>query len=230
MKPFVLVLACLAAPTALLAAQAVGSLPGKSPYEDLRGGQQLGIEGGYLSTARDPVGVGPKSGPYVGLRYDFHAGGPAYLTSRVFGVATSRDVLDFTKKRGFRNVGSRSSTLLGADGGLALALTGNRSWHRFQPMLQSSLGFASGIGDKVDVSKYSFGTRFYLTGGLGARYITGPRSELRGDITWFFWQLKYPETFRSTEGDSVSLRPTGSLSPWTRNRAMTLSWTWGIFH
>jgi hypothetical protein len=229
LKQLVVTVVCLAAQAAPIAAQAVGALPERSPYEDLRGGQRLGIEAGYLVTGHDPAGVGPKSGPFAGLRYDFHAGGPAYLTSRLFGVSTTRDVLDYTKRQAFRRVGTQSSTLIGADGGLAIALTGNRSWHRWQPVIQSSLGFISGVGDKPDVSGYSLGTRFYLTYGLSARYIISQSSELRGDIVWFYWQLKYPETYRSTDGDPVSIRPTGSLSPWTGGRAMTLSWTWGIF-
>jgi hypothetical protein len=229
LKQFAMTVACLASQAASLAAQAVGSLPEKSPFEDLRGGQRLGIEAGYLVTGHDPAGVGPQSGPIAGLRYDFLAGGPAYLTSRVFGVSTTRDVLDYTKRMAFRRVGTQSSTLIGADGGLAIALTGNRSWHRWQPVIQTSVGFVSGVGDKPDVSNYSFGTRFYLTYGLSARYITSRSSELRGDIVWFYWQLKYPQTYRSTDGDPVAIRPTGSLSPWTGGRAMTLSWAWGIF-
>src|ERR1700687_2224301 len=103
--------ACLASQAAPLAAQAVGALPEKSPYEDLHGGQRLGIEAGYLVTGHDPAGVGPRSGPLAGFRYAFHAGGPAYLTSRLFGVTTTRDVLDYTKRQAFRRVGAQSSTL-----------------------------------------------------------------------------------------------------------------------
>ncbi|HVT39162.1 MAG TPA: hypothetical protein VHE78_08950 [Gemmatimonadaceae bacterium] len=229
MKQFLMTAVCLASQAAPLAAQAVGALPEKSPYEDLRGGQRLGIEAGYLVTGHDPAGVGPKSSPLVGLRYDFHAGGPAYLTSRLFGASTTRDILDYTRRQAFRRVGTQSSTLIGADGGLAIALTGSRSWHKWQPVVQSSLGFISAVGDRPDVSRYSFGTRFYLTYGLSARYVISGNSELRGDIVWFYWQLKYPETFRSTDGDPVAIRPTGSLSPWTGGRAMTVSWAWGIF-
>jgi hypothetical protein len=229
LKTLVVALASCLLPAAPLAGQAVGSLPEKSPYVDLRGGQRFGLEGGYLWTARDPAGVGPQSGPYAGLRYDFLAGGPAYITSRLFGASTVRDVLDYTRKRSVRNVGTQSSTLVGLDGGLGLSLTGARSWHGWQPLLQGGLGFVTAVGDKPDVSHYSFGTRFYLSYGFSARYIISRNSELRGDLTWFLWQLKYPDTYRSTDGDPIAIQPTGSLSPWTAGRALTVSWSWGIF-
>jgi hypothetical protein len=196
---------------------------------DLRDGHRVGLIGGYFATSNDPASVGPKSGPIFGLRYDLHGGGPAYLFGRFYGVPTERDILDYTKKRAFRRVGTQASTIIGADVGLALALTGERSWHRWQPILQGGVGFASAVGDKADVSNYSFGTRFDISYGLGARYATGKRSEFRADIIWTLWQNKYPETFRSTDGDSVAIRPSGSLSPWTSNRAITVAWTWSVF-
>lgn len=228
MNKFLLAFACCVSSAAGLAAQAVGSTPENSPYQDVRGGQRLGLEAGYMVMARDPAGVGPQSTPYAGLRYDFHAGGPAYITSRVFGLSTDRDVLDYTKKAAVRHVGTQKLGVIGGDVGLAISITGDRSWHRLQPLLEGSGGFVSGIGEKEDVSRYAFGSRFYLTYGLGARYVTGKNSELRADLVWFAWQLKYPTTFQSTDADPVPIT-TGSLSPWTRNRTMTASWTWGIF-
>lgn len=228
MKPLSIAFVLLTPMIAPLGAQAVGSLPQQSPYADVRGGQRLGVDAGYIVMSHDPAGVGPKSAPFVAMRYDFHAGSLAYLTSRAFGASTERDILDYTKKAAVRRTGTQSSTLIGADVGLALALTGDRSWHRLQPFVATSAGFATGIGDKPDVSLYTFGTRFFLTYGLGARYITGRNSEIRADIVWYNWQLKYPETFRSTDGDAVAIHPAGSMSPWTHNRAMTVGWSWGI--
>lgn len=214
---------------AALCAQAVGTLPEGSPYLDLRGGQRAGIDIGYLSTGSDPAGVGPKSAAYVGLNYELHASGPVYLTSHLFGASTDRRMLDYTKKASVRDVGNRSSVLIGADAGLALALTGDRTWHGVQPLVHVGAGVVLGATDKRDVSQYAFGTHLLLSYGLGARWVTGPNSELRADVTWFSWQLKYPELYRSTEGDPVAIRATGSLTPWVRNRAMTLSYALGIF-
>lgn len=222
-------LTVLSARAAPVPAQVIGTLPEKSPFGDIRGGHRTGLVGGYMVTSRDPAGVGPRSGPLIGARYDLHAGGPTYLTGRVFGFSSGRDVLDFTKKAALRRVGTQTSTIVGTDVGLTLSLTGDRSWHSIQPLVHSGVGLAFALGDKLDVSQYRFSSQFSFSWGCGARWATGRNSELRADVAWYYWKLKYPVTFRSTEGDSIAIRPSGSMTPWTGNRAMTVSWTWGIF-
>jgi hypothetical protein len=212
-----------------LSAQVIGSLPEKSPFVDLRDGHRFGVTAGYLVTGRDPVGVNPKSGPLIGLRYDLHGGGPVYLTGRMFMVPSERDVLDYTKKAAQRRTGTQTCTIWGTDIGMALAVTGDRSWHSIQPLVHADIGLAGGLGDKADVSNFSFTPSFSFSYGLGARWVTGKNSELRADVSWHYWKLSYPESYKSTEGDSIPIRPSGSMSPYAGNRAMTVSWTWGIF-
>jgi hypothetical protein len=212
-----------------LRAQTVGSLPEKSPFADLRDHQRLGIVAGYLVTARDPVGVNPKGGPMLGLRYDLYAGGPVYLTGRLFASPSDRDVLDYTKRAAQRRVGTQNVTIWGTDVGLAVALTGDRSWHAMQPLVHLGFGIAGGLGDRPDISHFSFSPTFAFSYGVGARWVTGRNSELRADVAWFYWQVKYPETYRSTEGDPVAIRPSGPMSPYTGNRALTATWSFGIF-
>jgi hypothetical protein len=212
-----------------LSAQAVGHLPEASPFTDLHDGQRLGIVGGYLVTGRDPVGVNPASGALLGLRYDWYAGGPAYLTGRFFTVRSDREILDYTRKQAFRNVGTQTCNIWGADVGLGIALTGDRSWHKLQPLVNLGVGMAGGAGDKQDVSHFSFSPTFAFSYGLGLRWVTGRNSEFRADVSWYYWQMKYPDLYRSTQGDSVAIRPSGSMSPYVRNRALTLSYTFGVF-
>ncbi|MFI5310236.1 MAG: hypothetical protein ACHQQ3_03315 [Gemmatimonadales bacterium] len=212
-----------------LSAQTIGALPDKSPFVDLTDHQRIGVTAGYLVTGHDPVGVNPKSAPFMGLRYDLYAGGPVYLTARFFAAPSERDVLDYTKSAATRRVGTQSSTIFGTDVGIAVSMTGDRSWHAIQPLLHLGFGLAGGIGDKIDVSHFSFSPTFAFSYGLGGRWVTGRNSELRADVNWYYWQVKYPDLYRSTQGDPIAIRPTGSMSPYTGNRAMTVSWTMGIF-
>ena len=110
-----------------------------------------------------------------------------------------------------------------------MALTGDRAWHRLQPIVHTGVGLVFGLDDKVDISGYHFPPAFNLSAGFGTRYITGPNSQIRVDFAMYFWQVKYPDTFRSTQGDTAAIRPTGTLSPWTVNRSLSASWTWAIF-
>ena len=88
---------------------------------------------------------------------------------------------------------------------------------------------ASGIGDSFDVSDYIMGTSFQFSYGAGLRFVASPNSEFRLDLDQYWWELKYPTLYRSTQGDPVAIKPSGSLSSWTANTALTLGWTFYMF-
>jgi hypothetical protein len=220
-------LVCMSGP--VLGAQVVGTLPDQSPFLDLHESARLGIVAGWLVGGHDDVGVNAKSAPTLGVRYDLPIGGPVYATGMVFGATTSRAIFDYTKPAAARNVGTQSFALVNANVALALSLTGKRTWHHLQPLVNIGVGLASGLGDKADVSGYSFGTAFEFSYGAGVRYVTGGRSEFRLDINQYWWGLKYPPLYRSTQGDPIAIKPTGSLSSWTANSALTLGWSYRAF-
>ena len=218
---FALLLSCGSS----LAAQTIGSLPDKSPFLDLHDGMRFGLVAGWLATGSDPVGVGPKSAPMLGLRYDVAIGGPVYLTGSLFGTSTTRTVLDYTKSRATRDIGTQSTGLVNANVAVAMSLTGLRTWHHLQPLVNLGVGVVSGPGDKADISGYKFGTQFSFSYGLGVRYVTGHNSELRFDLNQYWWQLKYPDNYRSTQGDPIAIKAAGSLGAYTANTALTVGWS-----
>ena len=228
-KP-VAVLALLLGCAAAGGAQVVGSLPDKSPYLDIQDGQRLSVVAGWLQTGHDAVGVNAQSAPMYGVRYDLSVGGAAYISGLLFGANTSRTVLDYSKSAAHRNIGTQSFELIDASAQLALSLTGKRTWHRLQPLVNIGAGIASGAGDAVDVSGYVVGTSFQFSYGAGLRFIASRNSEFRLDLNQYWWELKYPPLYRSTQGDPVAIKPTGSLSSWTANTALTLGWTFYMFH
>ena len=96
-------------------------------------------------------------------------------------------------------------------------------------MIDLGVGIATGPGDKEDISGYGFGNRFSFSYGFGMRYVTGKNIEIRADLNQYWWQLKYPESYRSTQGDPVAIKPTGSLDSYTANTALTIGATIRIF-
>ena len=208
-----------------LAAQTVGSLPDKSPYLDLHDGMRFGLVAGWLATGTDAVGVGPKSAPMLGFRYDVAVGGPVYLTGSLFGLSTTRSVLDYTKSAAARNIGTQSTELVNANVAIAMSLTGRRTWRHLQPLVNLGVGVVSAPGDKADVSGFKLGTMLSFSYGFGVRYATGRNSELRFDLNQYWWQLKYPDLYRSTQGGPVAIKPTGGLSSYTANTALTIAWS-----
>jgi hypothetical protein len=116
------------------------------------------------------------------------------------------------------------------DVGFEVALTGERSWRGFQPLVNAGLGLIGGAWNDFDSGGYQPGTSALYTYGLAARFPTGRNGELRADIGWLVHQVRYPSAFRTTPlGNDVALRPGGSTTPLTTSRAITVSWTWGIF-
>jgi hypothetical protein len=208
-----------------LAAQTVGSVPDRSPYLDLHDGMRFGVVAGWLATGHDAVGVGPKSAPMLGLRYDLAVGGPVYLTGSLFGVSTTRTVLDYTKSAANRDIGTQSTGLVNANIAVAMSLTGLRTWRHLQPLIDLGVGITGAPGDKADVSGMKLGTMLSFSYGFGVRYSTGRNSEFRFDLNQYWWQIKYPDLYRSTQGDPVAIKPTGGLSSYTANTALTIAWS-----
>ncbi len=229
LRQALVVLSVAAAP--LSAQVVVGSEPDKSPLLDLNDGQRFGIIGGVLVTPTDPLRIGPKGGAALGVRYDLHLGGPVYVLVDLLGVPNSRNVIDPTKKAGARDAGTQSSMLLLSDVSLAMSATGERSWRGLQPLVHLGVGTATALGDKMDVGGYSMGTRFAFVGGVGLRFATGKRSELRCDASWYYWTLKYPDGYHTSHSaDSTAILPaTTKLNVGTWNQTITVSWTWSIF-
>ncbi len=225
MKKSFLMMALLASSAATAAAQTVGSLPDKSPFLDTGDKQRFGLVFGYLFTGKDAVGVAQKSAPAYGVRYDLAVGGPAYLTAEVFASRSTRAIFDYTKPAATRNVGTQTTGLINANIGLAVALTGTRSWHQLQPLFNIGAGIAGGLGDKADISGYQIRPGFSFFTGLGVRYITGKNSEFRADAGFYFWTLKYPDLYRSTQGDPIAIKPNGALDSFTANGLITIGWS-----
>lgn len=229
MKKSLLAVALLIATGASLGAQVVGTLPDQSPFLDVQDGQRLTAFAGWLVAGHDAVGVNARSAPMFGARYDLSIGGPVYVTGLLFGASTDRTVLDYTKAAAHRNIGTQSFALLDASVQLGVALTGKRTWHRLQPLVNIGAGVVGGAGDPGDISGYAFQTSFQFSYGAGLRFIASKNSEFRLDINQYWWELKYPPLYRSTQGDPVAIKPTGSLSSWTANTALTLGWTFYTF-
>jgi hypothetical protein len=208
------------APVALRAQ--VGYPPARSPFVDLEYRQQLSILGGYYGAKRDPVGVGPQSGPVFGVQYDLGFGGPVLLTTRVRSVASERTVIDPIRPAARRVLGTDRRPLTMADVGLTLALTGQRSYRGLVPLVHGGVGVASDFAG-ADPGQFKFGTSFAFAYGLGARYVPpGTRWSLRADLGNSLYRLRYPNTYSTPALDSTSVLPARArLTRWLNNTAIT---------
>lgn len=230
MRRFGSLLAALLLVSTNVAAQTVvGKLPTQSTLQDLNDGQRIGFFAGWLTTGRDPVGIRARSAPIMGLRYDLLMGAPAYLSMRLYGVKSDHEVVDVFSQGGSKRVGTASANQIGADASVEVSLTGERTWHGVQPLTRLGVGFIAGVANHFDASRYAPGTSVVYLYGLGARWPMAKNMDFRIDANWMAYQVRYPQSYRlTTASDTVGIRPSGSLTPLTTNRALTVSWTWGV--
>lgn len=208
----------------------VGYPPRESPFRDLRETQDVTVFTGWYRAKKDPARVAPQSGPIVGLHYSWRATGPANITFDVARVASERRVLDPEKPetcasadRECKYLGTWRWPVYMMDAGMALALTGARSFHRLVPELRGGLGLATDFHSKADVGEFAFGTRFAITWGAGVRWVPGNRFQVRADLLNRLYSIRYPTTYYLPADDGTSIFTIDqNRSAWLNNPAFTL--------
>ena len=201
----------------------VGSLPQNSPYRDVETSQEITFFGGHYSAGKDALNVAPHGGPLYGIRYEKHVGGPAFITGRWSHINTERFAVDPTKTGAAAQLGKKDVSVNLYDIGLALNVTGQKSFHHIVPIVNFGVGIAACGGCTVDPDPYRFGTPFAFSFGGGLRFVPGGRFQLRVDWNDFLYQLKYPtEYYQSTTGVGPTAPPKQARSFWKNNGAFTV--------
>jgi hypothetical protein len=202
-----------------LAAQ-VGHEPATSPYRDLEFRQELTPFGGYARARVDPAGVLPQSASITGLHYELYLAGPVSLTSDVSAMFSDRTVIDPTKPAVSRLVGTEAASVYGLDLGIALGLTGRKSWHNLSPQVRAGVGVLhSDAAD--DTTGLKFGTPFAITFGAGVKFVTRGRLQVRADIGTRLFKQKYPDAYYRTASDNTAVLTDSKRSYWTNHGLLT---------
>ena len=199
----------------------VGHDPEESPYRDLEYRQELTPFGGYASARRDPAGVAPQSAPIAGLRYEVYLAGPVSFTTDLSAMFSERTVLDPTKPRAQRVVGTETAPVYGANVGIALGLTGRKTWHRIAPQVRAGIGVVhSQAAD--DTTGYKFGTPFAISVGGGLKFVSTGRLQVRADVGTRLFKQKYPDAYYRTTSDNSAVLVDTPRSVWTRHSLLTV--------
>jgi hypothetical protein len=207
---------------ALPAAAQVGHDPESSPYRDLEHTQEFTWLFGYMRARHDPAGVAPASALMTGLRYELNLVGPLDLSADFTRSFSDRTVLDPSKPRATRLVGTQSTPVYAADVALALDLTGRKSWHHLVPQVRAGLGVLNSRA-KDDSSGFSFGTPFAFNFGAGLKFVPGGRLQLRMDVTDRVFKLSYPDSYYRKASDNTSvLEDPTPRSFYTHHTALTV--------
>jgi hypothetical protein len=211
----------------------VGYPPNQSPFRDLELTQEVSVFTGWYQAKRDPLQIAPRSGPMTGVLYQWRAGGPANLTASVARVESDRDVLDpeasntCTNKPNCKLVGSFRWPLYFFDAGLAMSLTGARSFFRLVPDLKAGIGLLSDFHTKSDVGDFAIGTRFAFSWGAGFRWVPGGSYQVRFDFINRLYSLRYPEAYIVPAADqSTILDPERNRTVWLNNPSVSIGFSY----
>ena len=199
----------------------VGYPPEQSPFKDLEYRQELTPYYGYARARVDPAGITPQSANLAGLRYEVYLAGPVSLTTDASAMFSDRTVLDPTKPRATRLVGTESAPVYALDVGIGLGLTGRKSWHHLAPQVRAGIGAVH--SDAADDSTgYKFGTRFAITLGAGVKLVSAGRLQVRADVGERLFKQNYPDIYYRTASDNTAVLTTTPRSFWTHHSLITL--------
>ena len=209
----------------------VGYDPANSPFRDLEHTQEFSFYSGYYKAKKDPAQVAPRSGPVIGMHYQWRASGPLSITADLSRVATDRTVRDPEAPAFCNGDSTRSCKIIDdfrwpvyfADVGAALNVTGGRSFKRLVPQLKGGIGIATDFHTKPDVGDFAFGTLFAFHWGGGILWTPGGRYQVRLDYMNHLFQLKYPELYyRAADDGTRILTPSDDHSIWLNNPRLTI--------
>ncbi len=213
----------MCAPIAVMSAQVVGYTPSASPYRDMPYKQELSLFGGYMWGGTGTAGVAPGNGPLIGLRYEVRLGGPATFVLKYTHAATERRVLNPELPATTRDLGMQSWPTTFIDGGIALYLPGQRTWHSITPVVSLGAGVASDLGHPADKGGFAVGTPFAFNGAAGIRYAPGGSYALRVDLTDVVYKIQYPSLYKTAPTGSTAILPASAGdSQWLNHKLLTI--------
>ncbi len=207
----------------------VGHAPESSPYRDVRAKQILSFTGGYLAGNAGKAGVGPTNGRFGAVRYDVHLSGAATMGFGFSFGYLDRLLIDPAEGPDTRTLGNATQSVMIADLGINLVLTGAKTWRRLAPYVGFSLGLALGGEIPEDsLSGFDFSTKFQLSPQAGVRWYVTDRLSIRLEGRDILWRLSYPNRFFNPPANDPTADPildpqTTKTAQWTHNPTLLLS-------
>jgi hypothetical protein len=225
--------ALLAAAAAPLAAQ-VGPAPDRSPFHDLTTRQTFTLSAGLFGGNEANAGVGWRRGALFAGRLDTRLGGPFDLYVSIGTVASSRFRINTSLDSATRRTGPVSRSLVLADLGLVMNLTGAKTWHGLAPYVGFGVGEVFPSKTEADVGGYNAGTNFALIPILGTRWFVTRTIAVRFEVRDYFFRYEWPlRYFDPLDVNSNSITPPVLAlgfkdKQWTHNFTLSVGLAYGF--
>ena len=216
-----------------LAAQ-VGYEPGSSPFHDLTTHQAITFSLGYFGGNEAAAGVGWRRAAMYTARFDTRLGGPFDLYVSIGFAGSSRFRINTTLDSATRKTGPWKKTLILADLGLVMNLTGPKSWHGLAPYVGIGAGEMFPTASETDVGGYNAGSNFTMVPMVGTRIFLGKSLSVRVEMRDYFFRYEWPlRFFAPLDQNSNVITPailpaTASDKQWRHNFALTAGLSYGF--
>lgn len=195
-----------------------------SPYRHIERAQSLSLFGGYLSTSRGDLDLGLASGPTFGLRYAGRFAAPVAGIVRVSVTPSERTIYTRSDANDpdspLEAVEDASATILSAEAGVRLLLTGPRTWHSLAPWVQATGGVITVAGSRTAAESQlptgqvvDFGPSFAVGVATGTDWFLTDRVSANLSLDGLLWRLPIPEGLSDTGSEE---------SEWTRNYGFSI--------
>lgn len=207
----------------------VGHDPSRSPFHDLTTTQGFSLVVGRFAGNRTVAGVGARPGVFVGLRFDTRLSGPAGFWASVARISSSRLVV--SPDTVITVTGPVDMPLIAADLGIALNLTGAKSWHHLAPFVGLGIGVLSPTKSVTDQGGYAAATNFSFVPTIGTRLFVGRKLAVRLDARDYYFRYEWPLSYYGgTDANNVVYPPVLDESTparqWTHNLALSVGLTY----
>ncbi len=206
----------------------VGHDPGRSPFRDITTRQGMTVLAGRFAGNRAEAGVGARSGPMVGVRFETRLSGPLDFTATVVRIGSSRLVVNPTvdPDSAARVSGPIDMALLGFDVAFTLNITGAKTWRGLAPYVSVGAGVLAPTETVQDPGGYKAGSNYVLVPAVGLRWYASRRLALRFEARDHYLRYEWPRAyFFPTDANNNPLPPVLSNTgneQWTHNTALSI--------
>ena len=229
-----LLAALLTAAAAPLTAQ-VGFDPGHSPFHDLTTRQALTFSAGVFGGNTANAGVGWRRGTLFSGRLDTRLGGPFDLYVSIGFAGSSRYRINTSLDTATRKTGPFARTLVLADLGLVVNLTGAKTWHGLAPYVGFGIGEVLPTRSEADVGGYNAGTIFAMIPIIGTRVFLSRSLAARIEVRDYFFRYEWPLRYFYPLDNNGNQIVTPILDPsaykdkqWANNLTLTIGLAYGF--
>jgi hypothetical protein len=211
---------------AALSAAEAGAQSVPSPFTFIEKRQEAGPIFGVVDADAGRFGYAPKGGLVYGGRWGLELSGPLSLEGVATVIDGQRDIINPGRDEGDRVVGEAAVLLTTVDARFKFSLTGDRAWHRLSPFIVAGGGVVFDLAGESEADqvlfpedRFDFGTSFYGTTGIGARWFVTDAFALRLDGTFSLWKVGTPPGFSDPARGFEAVEE----GEWLRSLGLTLS-------